>query len=63
MDKTLTFEFNIDQTNLILAALGRMPYEAVAPMIAEVQKQAQAQMGDQMRSMPVPPSEKDLKKN
>ena len=43
MDKTiLKFEFTIEQTNLMMAALGRMPYESVAPMIAEIQKQAQA---------------------
>lgn len=66
MDKTLKFEFTIEQTNMVLAALGRMPYEAVAPMIAEVQKQAQAQMPNQdgtvSRTLPkenpeVPPSE------
>jgi len=45
MDKTiLKFEFTIEQTNLMMAALGRMPYESVAPMIAEIQKQAQAQL-------------------
>ena len=33
MEKIIKFEFTVEQTNLILAALARMPYEAVAPMI------------------------------
>ena len=57
MEKILKFEFTVEQTNIVLVALGRMPYEAVALMIAEVQKQAQAQVGNQPRDMPVPLSE------
>lgn len=45
MDKTIIkFEFTLEQTNLIMASLGRMPYESVAQMIAEIQKQAQSQL-------------------
>lgn len=44
MDKTFTFEFTVEQTNIIFAALGRMPYESVAGLIAEMQKQAQLQI-------------------
>jgi hypothetical protein len=51
MDKTLKFEFTIEQTNMVLAALGRMPYETVAPMIMEVQKQAQAQLPQNGQAM------------
>lgn len=46
MEKTLKFEFTVEQTNVILAALGRMPYEAVAGLIAEMQKQAQSQISN-----------------
>lgn len=46
----LKFEFTIDQTNLILAALGRMPYENVYNMIAEVQNQAKSQTNQEIQS-------------
>lgn len=56
MEKTFKFEFTVDQVNLILASLGRMPYEAVAPMIAEVQKQAQEQIKENgVRTVGPPP--------
>ena len=55
MENTLKFEFTVEQTNLILAALARMPYEAVAPMIAELQKQAQAQIDNAPRTVGPPP--------
>lgn len=44
MEKTFKFEFTVEQTNVILAALGRMPYESVVGLIAEIQKQAQSQI-------------------
>lgn len=47
MEKTLTFEFNIDQTNMILAALGRQPYDTVSLLVLEIQKQAQAQLSNE----------------
>lgn len=44
MDKTFKFEFTVEQTNVILASLGRMPYDSVAALVTEIQKQAQAQI-------------------
>lgn len=44
MDKTLEFKFTVEQTNIILASLGRMPYETVSQLITEIQKQAQSQL-------------------
>ena len=32
-----------EQTNLVLQSLAAQPYQAVAPLIAEIQKQAQQQ--------------------
>lgn len=55
MEKKLKFEFTVEQVNLILASLSRMPYEAVAQMIAEVQKQAQEQINDGTRTVGPPP--------
>lgn len=46
MQKTLKFELTIDQTNIVLAALSRQPYETVVGLIAELQKQAQAQISE-----------------
>lgn len=40
----LTFTFTVEQTNLILAALGKQPFEIVAPLIDSIQKEANGQM-------------------
>lgn len=56
MEKTLKFEFTVEQINLILASLGRMPYESVALMIADIQKQAQEQIKENgVRTVGPPP--------
>jgi hypothetical protein len=54
MEKTVKFEFTIDQTNMILEALIRMPYGQVAALVTEVQKTAQEQLGDGTRTVPPP---------
>jgi hypothetical protein len=40
----MKFEFTIEEVNLIMAALARMPYESVAQMIDNVRKQAEPQI-------------------
>ena len=37
-------DLTIDQINVIMAALGNAPYITVAPVIAEIQKQAAPQV-------------------
>ena len=37
-------DLTIDQINVIMSALGNAPYITVAPVIAEIQKQAQPQL-------------------
>ena len=39
----MNFNLTIDQANLILHALGQLPYQQSFQLIAELQKQAQAQ--------------------
>ena len=39
----MQLELTIDQINIILQALGNGPYVQVAPVIAEIQKQAATQ--------------------
>jgi len=39
----MTLELTVDQINIILQALGNAPYVQVAPVIAEIQKQAAPQ--------------------
>jgi hypothetical protein len=46
-NKKLTLELNIDQANIIMSALGRMPYEAVVGLINEMHKQIQPQLQPQ----------------
>ena len=41
-EKIYTFQFTAAQANIILQALGQAPYNTAAPVIAELQKQAQA---------------------
>lgn len=40
----MTLELTIDQINIIMSALGNAPYITVAPVIAEIQKQAAPQV-------------------
>lgn len=40
----INFSISLDQANIILGALGKAPYEVVAPVIAELQKQAAPQV-------------------
>jgi hypothetical protein len=47
----LTFTFTIDHANIVLSALGKQPYEVVAPVIESIQKEAAIQMA------PKPPVE------
>ena len=35
MNKTITFELTVDQANIVLESLYKMPYQAVAGLIAE----------------------------
>lgn len=40
----LNFNLTLDETNVILAALGKLPYEAAAPVIDKLRQQAQPQL-------------------
>ena len=40
----LKFELSLDETNLILSALGKAPYESVAGLINKFQQQARPQL-------------------
>jgi LPS sulfotransferase NodH len=40
----MTLTLTVDQINIILNALGAAPYAQVANLIAEIQKQGQAQL-------------------
>ena len=42
--QVLKFELTMDQANLVMASLGKQPYETVAALIAELQKQAAPQL-------------------
>ena len=40
----LKFELTLEETNLILGALGKQSFEVVAPVIQKIQAQAQPQL-------------------
>lgn len=43
-DKEITLTLTVQDANLLLAALSKLPYEAVADLIAKVKGQGQAQL-------------------
>lgn len=40
----MTLELNLEEVNLILRSLAKLPYEQVALLIPKIQEQAQAQL-------------------
>lgn len=52
----LNFELTVEEANLVIAALAKMPFEAVAAIIPKIQQQAQAQLPQQDRVVGPPPS-------
>jgi len=40
----LKFELTLDEANMVLSALGKAPFEAVASLINKLQQQAQPQL-------------------
>ena len=43
-NQTLTFTLTVEQANLILQALGEVPFKVSAPLVQELQKQAAEQL-------------------
>lgn len=41
---TLKFEVSVEEGNLLIAALAKQPFEAVAGLITKIQQQAQPQL-------------------
>lgn len=52
----LNFELTVEEANLVVAALAKMPFEAVAGLIPKLQQQAQSQLQSQDRVVGPPPS-------
>jgi hypothetical protein len=48
----LTFKLTVEQTNVIMEALGNAPYRVAAPIVALLQQQAAPQMQPQLVSEP-----------
>ncbi len=48
----INFSLTLDQANLIMKHLGNGPYAEVAPLIAEIQKQAAPQINPQQAAPP-----------
>lgn len=40
----LSIQLNLDQINVILATLGKLPYETIAPLMSSIQAQATQQL-------------------
>jgi hypothetical protein len=45
--KNIQLELSIDETNLILEALGALPFARVYALIGKIQQSARTQIGDQ----------------
>ena len=48
----LKFELSMEMTNVVMEALGSTAYRTAAPVIAELQRQAQSQMQPQLVPQP-----------
>lgn len=51
----IKFELKLEEVNVILAALGKVPFEVSAPVIDTIRKQAQpqlAQKDDEIKQLP-----------
>ena len=44
MAQQLSFSFSVEEANVILIALSKLPYEQVASMITNIQQQAAGQL-------------------
>ena len=49
---TLKFELTIEETNIVMASLGRMPYEQVFGLVQKFQQQATPQLQSQPQTVP-----------
>ena len=43
----MRFDLEVNEANIVLAALGKMPYEQVFEVVAKLQQQAQHQEADE----------------
>ena len=43
-NKEITLTLTVNDANLILAALGKLPFEAVADLVGKIKEQGQAQI-------------------
>jgi hypothetical protein len=44
----MKFEFTIEEINIIMSALGRMPYESVFQLVESIRKQAAPQLNSKV---------------
>jgi len=49
---TLKFELSIEETNIVMTSLGRMPYESVFSLVQKFQQQATPQLQNQPQTAP-----------
>lgn len=49
-------QLNFDQINVILATMGKLPYETIAPLMDTIQAQANQQLADLQQSQTTPPT-------
>jgi hypothetical protein len=46
-DKIVTLELTVEEVNIILASMAKMPFEAVADLITKVQREGSRQLSPQ----------------
>jgi len=49
----MKFEFTLEETNLVMASLGRMPYESVFQLVDNIKSQAGPQLQQAQLQEPV----------
>ena len=51
----LNIQLNVDQINVILSTLGKLPYETIAPLMNSIQYQANQQLAALQSVLAEPP--------
>lgn len=50
----IKLELTVEETNIVLASLGRMPYESVYLVVEKIKKQGESQIAEQQTDLLTP---------
>jgi len=53
----LSIQLTVDQINVVLATMGKLPYETIAPLMNSIQYQASQQLAELQAAAPAAPED------